>query len=204
MGSIKFGKCWFFHSTTRLPLADSSVISWFWVAVSPSSKSGVRIKVSWDSGAMVIMIILLAANIRKGDTVFLHSERTKCCETCGIITIAWGMLLKYQLDMAWVRNIIFFCHMLGTTNPGGYCNWLRIVWESVFNICDLKISWNVTLEKKTYFLKSASMPFCLCLISDFLLVFFFFFLFNYYFEHCFFIFLKNWHLSEVTCWNSAV
>lgn len=37
---------------------------------------------------MVIMIILLAVNVRKGDTVFLHSERIKCCETSGTVTIA--------------------------------------------------------------------------------------------------------------------
>lgn len=37
---------------------------------------------------MVIMIILLAVNIKKGDTMFLHSERIKCCEISGIVTIA--------------------------------------------------------------------------------------------------------------------
>lgn len=95
----------FFHSRPQ------RATSLFWVEISPSPKSEVRIKVSWDSVmkcTMVIMIILLTVNIRKENNLFLHSERIKCHETSGTVTIAWGMLVKYQHDMAWVRSIILF------------------------------------------------------------------------------------------------
>lgn len=55
--------------TASLRLADSRVTSWFWAGVSPSTKSGVRIKVFWDSGmerTLAVRSVLRAVNIRNG------------------------------------------------------------------------------------------------------------------------------------------
>lgn len=74
----------------------------------------VRVKLFWDiemERTMIITAVQLSVNVRKGHAMVLHSEIIKCCETSGSVTIAWGMLVKYQHDMAWIRNIVYLPHV---------------------------------------------------------------------------------------------